>query len=214
MSDAKPASTPTDTSVRLCREGTRDNPQSEKVTAPYREIMGSLNYAIIDTRPDIAFAVGLLSRFNQDPRTPHYAAAKRRFELSEGHCRCWTLAGQGTNRKGKSIILLCRFGIRKTARLSTAPDADDQILRRRIRELVEESKMLRRKVLEAKRKEMAVKDRLVRKIRSVFEEVSPSPSPASPTRREVATRTGEWELASGSVEGAPSPSGCGSGQQA
>ena len=107
MSDAKLASTLADPSVRLCREGTTDNPQSEKVTAPHREIMGSLNYAMIGTRPDIAFAVGLLSRFNQEPRMPHYAAAKRILSYPKGTADVGLLLG-----KRQSIIALCRFVIR------------------------------------------------------------------------------------------------------
>ena len=99
MSDAKPASTPADPSVRLCREGTRDNPQSEKVTAPYREIMGSLNYAMIGTRPDIAFAVGLLSRFNRDPRMPHYAAAKTILSYLKGTADVGLLLGKRQSEK-------------------------------------------------------------------------------------------------------------------
>jgi len=99
MSDAKSASTPADPSVRLCREGTRDNPQSEKVTAPNREIMGSLNYAMIGTRPDIAFAVGLLSRFSQDPRMPHYAAAKRILSYLKGTADVGLLLGKRQSEK-------------------------------------------------------------------------------------------------------------------
>ena len=36
----------------------------------YRSIVGSLRY-LVHTRPDIAFAVGYVSRFMEDPREDH-----------------------------------------------------------------------------------------------------------------------------------------------
>ena len=61
--------------------------------------MGSLNYAMIGTRPDIAFAVGLLSRFNQDPRMPHYAAAKRILSYLKGIADAGLLLGKRQTEK-------------------------------------------------------------------------------------------------------------------
>ena len=53
----------------------------EKATIPstrkYQRKIGSLLYAAIVTRPDIAFAVSKLSRFNTNPSNEHYAAADR-----------------------------------------------------------------------------------------------------------------------------------------
>ena len=43
----------------------------------YLAIVGSLMYAALGTRPDISFAVSLLSTFNAKPRTRHLTAAKR-----------------------------------------------------------------------------------------------------------------------------------------
>jgi hypothetical protein len=44
---------------------------------PYKSIIGSLMYLMVSTRPDIASAVGLLSRFLENPGRTHYEAAKR-----------------------------------------------------------------------------------------------------------------------------------------
>jgi hypothetical protein len=44
---------------------------------PYREILGSLMHAMISTRPDIAFTVGVLSRFADCYGEIHWTAAKR-----------------------------------------------------------------------------------------------------------------------------------------
>ncbi|GKV11936.1 hypothetical protein SLEP1_g23148 [Rubroshorea leprosula] len=72
LKEGKKCSTPLDINIRLRRdEGSLlSNPQ------PYRVLVGSLIYLTI-TRPDIAFAVGLVSRFMQAPRKPHLEAAKK-----------------------------------------------------------------------------------------------------------------------------------------
>jgi ATP-binding cassette subfamily B (MDR/TAP) protein 1 len=44
---------------------------------PYREAIGSLMHIMVCTRPDIACAVGILSRFLQNPGPRHWAAAMR-----------------------------------------------------------------------------------------------------------------------------------------
>lgn len=51
---------------------------------PYREALGSLMYAAMATRPDIAFAVTLLSRFSNDPGPAHWEAVKRVFRYLKG----------------------------------------------------------------------------------------------------------------------------------
>jgi hypothetical protein len=42
----------------------------------YRSVIGSLRY-LVNTRPDIAFAVGIVSRYMEDPRATHWAAVKQ-----------------------------------------------------------------------------------------------------------------------------------------
>jgi hypothetical protein len=44
---------------------------------PYRELVGSLMYANVATRADIAHAVGIVSQFCQNPGELHWLAAKR-----------------------------------------------------------------------------------------------------------------------------------------
>jgi len=43
----------------------------------YQEIVGSLNYAAIATRPDISFVVGVLGRYASDPAQRHMIMARR-----------------------------------------------------------------------------------------------------------------------------------------
>ena len=43
----------------------------------YQSLVGSLMYAMLGTRPDLAHAVSTLSKFNSEPAEEHHAAAKR-----------------------------------------------------------------------------------------------------------------------------------------
>ena len=64
-------------------------------TTLYRSLVGQLVHISRVTRPDIAHAVGKVSRFNQEPRTSHLTAVKdiirylictKRWELQLGGC--------------------------------------------------------------------------------------------------------------------------------
>lgn len=68
----KKRSTPLDLNEKLRRKEGSLLPDPK----PYRALVGSLLYLTI-TRPDIAFSVGLVSRFLQEPRKPHLEAAKK-----------------------------------------------------------------------------------------------------------------------------------------
>ena len=47
---------------------------------PYASIVGSLMYAMLCTRPDIYFAVGMVSRYQLDPGEEHWIAVKHIFK--------------------------------------------------------------------------------------------------------------------------------------
>ena len=42
---------------------------------PYRQLIGSLMYLMVDTRPDLAFSLSKLSKFNNSPGHAHWEAA-------------------------------------------------------------------------------------------------------------------------------------------
>ena len=42
---------------------------------PYRQLLGSLMYLMVSTRPDVALAISRLSRFSQNPGMVHWRAA-------------------------------------------------------------------------------------------------------------------------------------------
>jgi hypothetical protein len=56
---------------------------------PYRQAIGSLMWAAVATRPDIAFAVSLLSQFLENPGGTHWTAVKCVFKYLKGtkHCK-------------------------------------------------------------------------------------------------------------------------------
>ncbi|XP_066324314.1 uncharacterized mitochondrial protein AtMg00810-like [Miscanthus floridulus] len=63
MAECKPCVTPMEERLKLTKAST-----TVKVdTTLYRSIIGGLRY-LVHTRPDIAFAVGYVSRFMEDPR--------------------------------------------------------------------------------------------------------------------------------------------------
>lgn len=59
----------------------------EMVNFPYREAVGSLIYLATATRPDISFAVGVVSRYLDAPTQAHVCAVKRIFRYLKGTTR-------------------------------------------------------------------------------------------------------------------------------
>ena len=51
---------------------------------PYAQCVGSLMYLAVATRPDIAYAVGVLSRFSVSPGPEHWKAVKHLFRYLKG----------------------------------------------------------------------------------------------------------------------------------
>jgi hypothetical protein len=95
IENAKPAYSPMDPDVRLENEYCEDKPVDTK---RYLSLVGSLMYAALGTRPDISYAVMVLSRYNVAPLAMHYTAAirvlrylkttihlKLHYERSNGH---------------------------------------------------------------------------------------------------------------------------------
>lgn len=86
MQDCKAVVTPLEDGLKLSKElplGTEKG-EEEPVDGIYRSIIGSLMYAMIATRPDIAYAVGLLSRFMVNPGKRHLECAKRVLRYLRG----------------------------------------------------------------------------------------------------------------------------------
>ena len=79
MDDCKAVISPADPSTRLVPSDT-----PTKVNAPFREAVGALMHLTTATRPDIAFAVGYVSRFMENPQVEHWIAVKRILRYLQG----------------------------------------------------------------------------------------------------------------------------------
>lgn len=94
MSDCKPVSTPMETGASYVKRKEEEE-KADGVT--YRRIVGGLQY-LCNTRPDIQYAVGVVSRFVSDPSATHWRAVKR---ILRGLCDAdW--AGDKQDRKSTS----------------------------------------------------------------------------------------------------------------
>jgi hypothetical protein len=79
MNACNPCTTPMETRLKLSKQST--SPAVN--TTEYRSLIGSLRY-LMNTRPDLAFAVGYLSRFMENPRQEHMAAMKHLLRYVAG----------------------------------------------------------------------------------------------------------------------------------
>jgi len=82
MLQCKADVTPMSTSIHLVPE--TGNQTSKEAVTHYQSIIGSLMYAMVETRPDIAYAVSVLSRFCSNPNKTHEAAAKHVLRYLKG----------------------------------------------------------------------------------------------------------------------------------
>ncbi|KAF7763932.1 hypothetical protein Agabi119p4_8469 [Agaricus bisporus var. burnettii] len=86
MSDANPRSTPLPAGITL---SINDSPNTEEEKlemkdVPYREALGSLMWLQVATRPDLSFAVNLLSRFANNPGRAHWVALRHTLGYLKG----------------------------------------------------------------------------------------------------------------------------------
>ena len=81
LSQAKSLATPADVNVKLVKNDGVSKPVDQ---VNYQSMVGSLLYASIAARPDIAQAVGAVSKFNSCPTEAHLTAVKRIFRYLKG----------------------------------------------------------------------------------------------------------------------------------
>jgi len=79
MKGCNPCHVPMENRLRLSKND--KSPPVDKTK--YRSIIGSLRY-LVNTRPDIAYAVGIVSRYMEDPRGSHWAAVKQILRYLSG----------------------------------------------------------------------------------------------------------------------------------
>ena len=78
MSDAKARRTPLGSNLRLSKSQSpkTEADKAEMAKIPHASTVGSLMYAMVCTRPDIAHAVGVVSRFMSNPGKEHWEGVK------------------------------------------------------------------------------------------------------------------------------------------
>lgn len=78
MTDCKAVTTPLGSQFRLKSFGEKETEIEARLmfNVPYTSAVGSLMYAMVGTRPDIAHAVGVVSRFMGNPGRQHWEAVK------------------------------------------------------------------------------------------------------------------------------------------
>jgi transposase InsO family protein len=105
--------------ARLWLDKDADEPEVD--ATEFRQMVGALRY-LCNTRPDIAFSVGLISRVMDRPRTSHLAAAKRILRYVKGTMTYGILLPSKCreNEKGLYGFTDADWGGDKTDRKSTA----------------------------------------------------------------------------------------------
>jgi len=83
LTNVNPSRIPGDKNLRMVQEAKEAVPEEDR-NPSYREIVGSVLYASIGTRPDIAHAVHEVSKFNNNPSSLHYKAATRILKYLSG----------------------------------------------------------------------------------------------------------------------------------
>ena len=73
MEKGKTLSAPLPSYVKLSLGG---YPKLDQAKVPYSSAVGSLMYAMLCTRPNIAYAIGVVSRYMSNPGKKHWEAVK------------------------------------------------------------------------------------------------------------------------------------------
>ncbi|KAL8089648.1 hypothetical protein AgCh_039219 [Apium graveolens] len=79
MEDCKPVSTPTEASIKLRIDSTRESVNPTL----FESLVGSLRYLTF-THADIMYVVGLVSRYMEKPKQDHFMASKRILRYIKG----------------------------------------------------------------------------------------------------------------------------------
>ena len=86
LTGCNPSATPMEPRLKLSKVSSAPSIDSTM----YRSVVGSLRY-LVNTRPDLAYSVGYISRFMENPTTEHLAAVKRvlRYVTGTLHYGCF-----------------------------------------------------------------------------------------------------------------------------
>ncbi|KAH9659867.1 hypothetical protein KPL70_024018 [Citrus sinensis] len=98
MQDCKPVQTPLSPQFKLSAAPTSED-ESQMNEFPYAQAVGSLMYAMVCTKSDIAYAVSVVSRYLSCPGKVHWNAVKWIMRYLKGSSTCGLLYGKTKNEK-------------------------------------------------------------------------------------------------------------------
>jgi transposase InsO family protein len=104
MWNCKPIATPMSLGIKLDKGSGDVLKDGDKRKDQYGEIVGSLLYLSVHTRPDLAHALGVLSRFMQQPTDMHFMAAKRVLRYLKGTCHFGLMFQCHVDAKAKGVL--------------------------------------------------------------------------------------------------------------
>lgn len=84
MAESNPTRVPMAPTARLAPNKQRRDGASNNAQFPYREAVGSLMWAVVGTRPDLAYVTNALSQHNENPTARHWGAVKRVLRYLKG----------------------------------------------------------------------------------------------------------------------------------
>ena len=107
MEDSNPMNTPMEPKTKLSR-----NDEGVVIDENlYRSLVGSLRY-LTCTRPDISYAVGVISRYMESPKSSHWKTAKRILRYVKGTTDLGLLYPRRTNTCVKLAVILTATGVK------------------------------------------------------------------------------------------------------
>ena len=95
MANCNPVTTPMATGTVLYKATEKDKVLEDP--REYQSLIGSLMYAMLCTRPDLAYAVSQLSQFNNAPTQTPFQTAKRVLRYLKGTAVSITFIGSDAN---------------------------------------------------------------------------------------------------------------------
>jgi transposase InsO family protein len=109
MADCKPVGTPMLPGLKLssdqCPQTAEEKAEMQNI--PYINAVGSLLYLALLTRPDIAYAAGVLARFNSNPGMTHWKAVKHLFRYLKGTVDLKLAYGPDPSMDNDRFITFC-----------------------------------------------------------------------------------------------------------
>lgn len=103
MSDCNGVTIPTDPGVQLRYNLDVNGDTGPIAQVPYQQLIGSLMYLSIGTRPDITHAVNSLSKFLKAPSDEHWTSAKRILKYLKSTIN-FGIIYNGSNKKANQLI--------------------------------------------------------------------------------------------------------------